>query len=284
LRKLCGLTGSKFAVSDVHSCLISDRATVKCWGFDWYLGTGVGSGATIPRSKMTSVHRVTGATQIEIDRTSCAKTSKGEAWCWGNNIQGAAGGAILAEPEKVPLSGVSDIAVSEGGHACAVSNQRAACWGNNTWGQIGNGTTARVTTPAWVPVPGQVVDVGVNRERSCAVTTDSRVWCWGYDGASSFLSPVELPDLAGTSSVTIGQDWEVCGKKPSGVVICSQGSIHGFALPTTEIPTVTGAVEVNGNCALMPSGWVNCWTWGGGGATPFYPIGTNNIFGKVVKN
>jgi alpha-tubulin suppressor-like RCC1 family protein len=93
-----------------------------------------------------------------------------------------------------PLAGVLDM--QQGSyHGCAVlANGTVECWQTNTssgnqYGQLGNGTTTTVAvlfratpvlTAASTPLANAVALVpGLATNSSCAVTTDSKLWCWG---------------------------------------------------------------------------------------------------------
>ena len=80
-------------------------------------------------------------------------------------------------------------------HGCSVlSDGSVKCWQTNTsygnqYGQLGNGTTTAVAvlyraTPVLTAAATPLTNVaslvpGVATNSSCAVTTDSKLWCWG---------------------------------------------------------------------------------------------------------
>ena len=77
--------------------------------------------------------------------------------------------------------------VSTGGfHSCGVTTDgRAYCWGGNDKGQLGNGTIDVWHTAGKAPsavVGGlRFSHVSAGYEHSCGVTTDDRVYCWGFN-------------------------------------------------------------------------------------------------------
>ena len=107
---------------------------------------------------------------------TCAWTTDGTAWCWGDNTAGQLGGGttttqsspvqVLAGDGK-PLTGV--IRMSTGyEHSCAVSADGAAwCWGDNGAGQLGDATTTDRLGAVPVTVRG-----------GAALTSDGTAWCW----------------------------------------------------------------------------------------------------------
>jgi alpha-tubulin suppressor-like RCC1 family protein len=77
-------------------------------------------------------------------------------------------------------------------HSCGVTtDNRAYCWGLNSLGVLGTGTTtgSEVCTFEWgcstcpVAVLGGLAfrQVSAGGEHTCAVTTDDRVYCWGWN-------------------------------------------------------------------------------------------------------
>jgi alpha-tubulin suppressor-like RCC1 family protein len=96
------------------------------------------------------------------DFDSCAVTSTGGAYCWGDNSDGELGDGTTnssSTPVAVQLpSGVRVTAIAANGeHACAVTSAGAAyCWGFNNAGQLGDGTTNSSSTPVAVQLPSGV--------------------------------------------------------------------------------------------------------------------------------
>jgi alpha-tubulin suppressor-like RCC1 family protein len=55
-------------------------------------------------------------------------------------------------------------------HSCLVSTDgRAFCWGGNDHGQVGNGATARVSTPASIGGDLRFTSVAAGLSHSCAI-------------------------------------------------------------------------------------------------------------------
>ncbi|MFK7991237.1 MAG: RCC1 domain-containing protein, partial [Sandaracinaceae bacterium] len=64
----------------------------------------------------------------------CARTSAGDAYCWGSNRHGQVGDGSNApnrdEPRPLDLEGVQEIAAG-GKHSCARTDAEVYCWGDN---------------------------------------------------------------------------------------------------------------------------------------------------------
>jgi len=118
---------------------------------------------------------------------TCAYTSDGSAWCWGNNQQGqlgSAAGDVSTEPAEVDLGGDKVAHVYAGGaHSCAAKVDGSLwCWGSNTYGQLGTGDDDPRLAPAQAgpSVLGNDVSAASSgAAHTCALKKDGSVWCWG---------------------------------------------------------------------------------------------------------
>ncbi|MBI3889663.1 hypothetical protein HY312_03790 [Candidatus Saccharibacteria bacterium] len=125
--------------------------------------------------------------------TNCA-IAGGDAYCWGNNVNGVLGlgngnNTNTRRPNKVnglPAGQpVTDIDV-DSNTACAITGGQLYCWGYNQFGQLGIGSA---NGNAVNGVPRQVADtfqdkvvtsIGTGFRHECAVATGV-VYCWGDD-------------------------------------------------------------------------------------------------------
>ena len=118
---------------------------------------------------------------------SCALTSAGAVWCWGDNGFGQLGdGTTSDRTAPVAVSGLGSgvVAVSAGyGYTCALTSAGAAlCWGVNSVGQLGDGTTTNRSTPTTVSGLGSgVAAIDAGDSHTCAVTSAGAVLCWGVN-------------------------------------------------------------------------------------------------------
>src|SRR5689334_2676764 len=90
-----------------------------------------------------------GATQVDGGLFfTCARTSAGQARCWGDNEFGQLGDGshddadvpttVLGPDGSSPLTGVRQVSAGDR-HACArLANGTVACWGRNVYGQLGD--------------------------------------------------------------------------------------------------------------------------------------------------
>ncbi len=137
---------------------------------------------------------VTGVAQIMAgDRFSCARSSLGEARCWGWNFGGQLGVGDrtnrTAPQKSVDFGpGRTAVALSTGASyvdmSCAIVDDKSLrCWGSNYSGQLGIGNVSSLNDP-----PRAVVDLGAGRSATavavgsnhvCAILDDGTVECWG---------------------------------------------------------------------------------------------------------
>lgn len=120
-----------------------------------------------------------------------------KVYCWGENNTGQVGdwsNTFRKTPVAVwagaggALNGrnVQDVQVGLR-HSCARSDGMIYCWGLNNYGQLGNNNNTNQTRAVAVYTqPGMlngtnVIAVGAGANRSCAVVTDGRTFCWGLN-------------------------------------------------------------------------------------------------------
>lgn len=197
---------TSIAVGWRHTCAVRSEGAPWCWGGNdrGQLGDGTTSDRLRPvRVTKADGSSLTGVTAISVGVDhSCAVTSLGNAWCWGDNSEGELGDGGTTERHRAvrvtraggrSLTRVTAI-YAVGHHTCAVTSVGAAwCWGSNTFGWLGDGTTierhraVRVTTIGGGLLTGvtaiSAIDDSGRAEyfRACARTSDGAAWCWGYN-------------------------------------------------------------------------------------------------------
>ena len=269
----------------------------------------------------------TGATQMYV--TNVAGCIGGGAWeSYATNkqwmtlpIQGTATvyakyrNASLAESSCVNASilyNPSSYAISAGNsHACALLiGGLVKCWGSNTVGELGNGTTVAygtgggqtVTNASLVSLGGglNAIQVGAGKHSlgdsyatSCALLSNGKVTCWGYNGygqlglgssadqqTPSTLNPIDLGSGVIATQIAVGGS-HVCALSTTGAIKCwGKGNLGAIASGNTAslgmypsdmgsnllpVDLGSGAVAVSvvagadHSCAILDDGVVKCW-------------------------
>jgi alpha-tubulin suppressor-like RCC1 family protein len=260
-----GLPGLATAIScgGDHSCAVVSGA-VYCWGnnTNGELGNGQVSSSTVP-VQVVNLSPVTVTGVATTQGVSCAWTSAGAAYCWGDATDGLLGdGSNQQETVPTPVtglgSGTTEISVarvannSEGvGHACAVVSGAAYCWGTNQYGELGDGTGGNAvlsTTP--VPVvglDGGVSQVAVGSNHSCALTMDGAVLCWGRgdfgalgNGSNTSVDTPVLVLDGGAVAITAGEQSSCALMNAS--VLCwgygGDGELGNGSLVNSNVPVI----------------------------------------------
>jgi alpha-tubulin suppressor-like RCC1 family protein len=158
---------SQLVAGRAHSCALI-RGRVHCWG-DNDAGQ-LGGRRDGERSNYDGITALPDVHAIAAGGdASCARTTRGEVWCWGT--LGAAGGAPARQPG---LAGASDLAVGRDhvGGACAVLRDGTVrCVGDLERPEGGLSTRSALHMGVKAIVAG--------RDHACAMTSRDDVWCWG---------------------------------------------------------------------------------------------------------
>jgi alpha-tubulin suppressor-like RCC1 family protein len=188
---------------------------------------------------------------------------------------------------------------------CALLSDGALrCWGENTAGQLGLGRVARPENAIGddehpnaiedIPVGDEVMDVSVSSNVICAVLRTGKVRCWGdswwlgypYDWKiGDDETPAEVGDVdvgENVREVSVAEE-HTCVLLDTGAVRCwGKGDEGRLGYGNTrwvgkeDHPAGAGDVPVGGpvkqistglrhTCALLESGGVRCWGFGGTG-------------------
>jgi alpha-tubulin suppressor-like RCC1 family protein len=223
---LNGKTIRKVYAGYSHTCATDTNGKVYCWGSNSAGELGIGS--TADRSAVPAEVDTTGVlngkavTSVSADNAITCVVASGQAYCWGNNSNGQLGNGTTAR-SNVPvavdttgvLSGKTVTDINPGGsHTCAVASGQVYCWGYNAYGQLGNGTTTSSTIPVAVDTTGvlsgkTVTSVKALSNSTCVLTSDSQVYCWGYNGSgelgSGNTTNANKPQAIVTSGVLSGK-------------------------------------------------------------------------------
>ncbi|MFW5703309.1 MAG: prepilin-type N-terminal cleavage/methylation domain-containing protein [Patescibacteria group bacterium] len=277
-----------FDVSGLHVCVQMADGTPYCWGNS---GSGqVGDGTTSDRLWPIRVAGgpATGIQDISTGNLhSCAVTTSGAAYCWGNDDNNQLGNGSTNGTSATPVqvvgltSGVSRIYASFF-HSCAVMASGAAkCWGDNYQGMLGDGTTSNRSEPVNVSGLSDVTDISAGYSHTCALRSTGNVVCWGYNGdgqlgnggTSSSYTPVAVQGLPAGAVQKIVSGWSHnCALTSGGAMYCwgenNEGNIGDGtttdALTAKVVPGFSnGVIDIDviehRSCAVKSDNTLHCW-------------------------
>jgi alpha-tubulin suppressor-like RCC1 family protein len=228
-----------------HECGLTVGGQAYCWGSN-RLGQ-LGDGSVAPRAA-GEVAVATAALFVTISagaNHTCGLTRDGVVYCWGLNLTGELGQAIVANvcdgfpcnrrPVRVETNVKFDTVSAGFGHTCGLSGGRAFCWGRNDRGQLGS--------------------------------SRADDFC---DGVACNVSPVRVADIDTFTSISAGGD-HTCGLV-GGVAYCWGSNQYGqlgadstvrnsarpLRVPGTES---VASIEARGirTCVTTESGRRTCW-------------------------
>lgn len=208
-----GRAYTRMSVGFNHTCALTSGGAAYCWGENFNGQLGNGSTGTISATPVLVQGGVEFSEISAGDSHTCALTSAGDAYCWGNNASGQLGDGSLttrSTPVAVSAGGVTFASIHAGGsHTCARTTADVAyCWGENADGQLGTGTTVQRRLPGIVTGGHTFNHLTAGRDHTCGIDAAGRAHCWGRIGFGKLGNGISL---AVTASVAVDQ--------PPGVVV-----------------------------------------------------------------
>jgi alpha-tubulin suppressor-like RCC1 family protein/uncharacterized protein YjdB len=261
-------TGLRFASIDAgaqHTCGLTSDGTAYCWGLNnrGQLGDGTTTSSSVPvavAGGRTFQQIVAGGFTgpgVPTFGYTCALTSSGEAYCWGDNERGQLGAGatdLTAHPLPAPVSeGLTFAGLSAGlgRHSCGLTGGGSAyCWGENTFGALGNGSMS--DSPVPVPVSGGLafaqLIAGGFIGHTCGLTAGGTAYCWGENergqvGDGSTIDRPEPSAVVGRLAFTrLDAGFRhTCGRATNGTVYCwgsgAAGQLGTNSTSQSERPT-----------------------------------------------
>ncbi len=161
------------------------------------VGCGDDTDTPVSPTPEPSAATSTAAAELRFQQVTvqCGVATDRRAWCWGGNNVGQLGSGTTNSSENpvAVVGGHRFRSLSTGSSfTCGVTpGDIAFCWGHNQFGKLGNGTIEVDDCPAGIPcstkplrVAGglRFIEVSAGQHHTCGVTTDNRVYCWGWNG------------------------------------------------------------------------------------------------------
>ena len=212
----------QITAGSTHACALNQGGKVLCWGYNAQGQLGNGVSADDPPDKSypvyvheseSSLNHLTGIVQVRAGQNhTCALTSTGRGYCWGQGNNGQLGSSsstvyipyddehvgverhaplvILTQEGGIPLGDILEIVPGGAAHSCALlGNHSVKCWGNSILGRLGNGVTSGAIN--YFPLDvlaanggsgnlSDIVKVFSGSQHNCALQSTGTVVCWGY--------------------------------------------------------------------------------------------------------
>lgn len=267
---------TQIAVGAQHSCALTQKGEVACWGLNssGQLGTGDNNSSSTPALVPTERF-----VQISLGEShSCGVTASGAAKCWGLNNSGQLGdNSIVSRNSPVTAPGTY-LSVSAGKeHTCALRDDgQIACWGDNTYYQLAQAVGS--LAPSLIDGGDRFIKLAVGANHGCGIRGDGIPLCWGHNDLSQVghgsSSDIQTPHVvsAAVRNVVTGANHS-CVVKDDNALACwganslgqlgrnnwiDQSSMGGLAgVSGKYIRSV--ALGGNSSCAVMTDGASYCW-------------------------
>ncbi len=213
------------------SCAVTDLGNIYCWGHSNGEGQlGVGYVNNFAYAVSVTPLKVLGPADVQFASVttglehSCALSTEGKGYCWGDNYAGLYGNDSYADSwVPTPMIVPNDerlIHVSTGWyHTCVLTiSGKTWCMGRGDFGELGTGTTlgGKTYRTPLVPSGTEFTTISAALGTTCAIDQLDKVWCWGglnwgTNGngkleASLFpavISPVGTPTVSLGSTINI---------------------------------------------------------------------------------
>ena len=264
-------------------CALTTGGEAYCWGADTYGAVADGERRmwTGTYSPVRVVGEIAFASIAVGDFHVCALTPAGDVYCWGD-AAGMIGHDIrtaLNEPHLVDFGRPFSRLAAGANYNCGLDRDGVAyCWGFAMSGELGDGIIGlhSRTLPHPVKTEMRFVDILPGAIRTCAITLDGRLYCWGDGsfgdlGNGSFdMAAIPVPVAGGHVFRRMTGRGHTCGEDSTGTSWC-WGSSHWYQI-TADSQTVATPVRLPDTkqfdrviagtvttCGLDPGGAAYCW-------------------------
>jgi alpha-tubulin suppressor-like RCC1 family protein len=241
------------------ACGLSTAGEAYCWGsaFRGALGDGRLSGESLVPVPVSGGHTFSSLSGGRY--RSCALTPSGEAWCWGENLNGANGDGTT-QHSAVPVRAAGGWSFREiapgSSHTCGLTTAGSTlCWGNNYSGQLGNGVTTDSPIPVAVVTTETFGQIGAAWRSTCGIATTNRLFCWP-SGASGHPGPYPTNLVFQAISMSFGR---TCGVTTIGTAYCWDESNPDPSRVHASFIFASVGTGTSHTCSMSTTGTAYCW-------------------------
>ena len=250
------------------SCAVTDLGNIYCWGHSNGEGQlGIGYKSTIAYAVSVIPQKVITPTGVQFASVttglehSCALSTTGTGYCWGDNYEGLYGNDSYTDswvptpmivPNHEKLSHVS----TGWYHTCVLTvSGKTWCMGRGDFGELGTGTTlgGKTYRTPLVPSGTQFTTISAALGTTCAVDQLNKVWCWGglnwgtngNGKLEASLFPAVISPV-GTPTVSLGSATNIDAETASvRGVVNANGSATRMTVEHSTSPTFTASTSVS---------------------------------------
>jgi bacillolysin len=239
---------AQVAAGAAHGCAVTNTTGIVCWGSNTVGQLGDGTitmrlGAVVTRNADTTPFSNQAAISVGATH-SCALSTVGTVYCWGQNASGQLGDGTAKSSRhpvavrtsaRAALTNVKSIS-SGNDHTCAVlKNGTVWCWGNQTHGATGSAAAAHRGAVQVRTATGfltGVTRVSSGKQYTCAIAGTTASWCWGRNANGQLgdgttvnrfhAVPVKIGNtaLVNLTAIAAGSGEHSCALGTAGQVYC----------------------------------------------------------------
>ena len=176
------------------SCAVTDLGNIYCWGHSNGAGQlGIGYASYFAYAISVTPLKVLTPAGVQFTSVStglehsCALSTTGTGYCWGDNYEGLFGNdsyadSLLPTPMIVPNNEKLTVVSTGWYHTCVLTvSGKTWCFGRGAFGELGTGTTlgGKTYRTPLVPSGTQFKTISAALGTTCAIDQLDKVWCWG---------------------------------------------------------------------------------------------------------
>ena len=216
-----GLKFTQLEAGSGTTCGLAATARAWCWGRNDLGQLGIGSGGQLGDASPVPVAVGEPLASVALKQVvtrgpkTCALTSAGKAYCWGNNTVYELGAVVAttcfgSKPCRLSPIAVNTsatfklLAAAQFGNCGVTSSDETLCWGmdNENWFGAAAGAVSQCTTAGTVygctaiPVsgPSGFVTLSGSVSTSCGMKSDGIAYCWGGNASGQRGWGASTPD------------------------------------------------------------------------------------------
>jgi len=208
------------SIGSDFTCALDNNSDAWCWGSGTRgrLGDKNTSNNNLANPNQTNTAaKFTSITSGEAH--TCATTSSGQVWCWGDNAKGEQNDTVTSRKDPTQILGFSAATnpaqqIDAGKNfTCGIDNATTMyCWGT-----INNETTPYKTD---TPFSTTATAVGAGDNHVCAALTNGNVQCWGDNSYNQAPSSINVYTLRSKAISIYAWDDYTCASLENGGYTC----------------------------------------------------------------